>query len=80
MKSAAALAAQNADFSESLQQMSALIFRAAARLAIPQSADNDDGEEEAAAREISEKFSPEELQALYEIARARTRANPLCAG
>ena len=68
MKSAAALAAQNADFSESLQQMSALIFRAAARLAIPQSADNDDGEEEAAAREISEKFSPEELQALYEIA------------
>ena len=68
MKSAAALAAQNADFSESLQQMSALIFRAAVRLAIPESADNDDGEEEAAAREISEKFSPEELQALYEVA------------
>ena len=67
MKSAGALAAQNADFSESLQQMSALIFRAAARLAIPESADNDDGEEEAAAREIAEKFSPEELQALYEI-------------
>ena len=68
MRGAEALAAQNADFGESLQQAASLIFRAAARLAVPESDGENDGEEEDAAREISEKFSAEELQALYEIA------------
>ena len=68
MRGAEALAAQNADFGESLQQAASLIFRAAARLAVPESDGEGDGEEEEAAREISEKFSAEELQALYEIA------------
>ena len=68
MRGAEALAAQNADFGESLQQAASLIFRAAARLAVPESEGENDGEEEDAAREISEKFSAEELQALYEIA------------
>ena len=64
------LAAQNADFSEALQQAAALIFRAATLRAIPEISknENSDGEEESVAREVAEKFSPEELQALYEIA------------
>ena len=64
------LAAQNADFSEALQQAAALIFRAATLRAIPEISKNEssDGEEESVAREVAEKFSPEELQALYEIA------------
>ena len=72
---AAKLAAENTGFDTALARLAALIYKAALFAAVPDAA-TDNPEEAIVAKEAAGWFSPEELQALYEIALRGRRQLP----
>ena len=72
---AARLVAENTGFDTALARLAALIYKAALFAAVPD-AETDNPEEAVVAKEAAGWFSPEELQALYEIALRGRRQLP----